>query len=698
MLNLTIALLVQRTALAPSPLLSLSSSLSASRFINFNQIKYQHFSSPLFFTNSQSFNLLLSQSTFSDSTEKVAQIDAIKDKYFTSQQDFKDIFKLEILDCKFHNTKSSSIPGGAFHAITQLHSLVLSRTSFINCHSNANDIIGKIPYKISAGAFVFTGAKASVLYSCFTRCTAVGNAKTFFIVSPEHGAISIRSLYIGKNDNQEYKGHYLFCLSRGRCEITSINSSMNIIPEGYAAGAIGYYATSARIGYSVFANNSGNSIFGVNPLGVISKAVIRSSAFVSNKVTKYGVYMRLTGPSRLEDVTFATNQGNCFYGSSPIVFSRCICDCDKPSGLVEDESCQWNVPVIKARHYFKIPEGCNLSEYKNIVRHRQNLRLPQRNQGVMSRNYSSIYNNNTAHNQFNFHYRRYNPFSRYHSTTNNNGQQNPYNRRQNQYYNENINSNRTADTNTGFNSRTNSRSGSDTNSNADLRTNSRYRSDSDANANTESRRNSRYRSDSDSSANSELRTNSRYRSDSNTNENSNTESRRSSRYRSDSDTNENSNTESRRISRYRSDSDTNANSNTESRGNSRYRSDSDANANSNTESGRNSRYRSDSDLNANSGSRINTRYRSDSTQNSESDTKTTSRSNSGLHSGTSYNSQNKSQLNPDSKESSSSGTNSQQKLDTTSRSSSSASSTDLNSSKTNQEVKKESSNSNDTKL
>ena len=652
MLNLTIALLVQRTALATSPLLSLSSSLYTSRFINFNQVTYQRFISPIFFANSQSFNLLLQQSTFSDSVQKVAQIDSIKGKKFSSQQDFKDLFKLDIIECNFHNIKSSGTPGGAFHAITQLHTLSITRSSFMNCHSNANEVVGTLPYKVSAGAFVFTGAKASVLYSCFTQCTAVGNVKTFHIVSPEHGTISVRSLFLGMNNNNDYKGHGLFSINKGRCDIISINSSMNNIPDGYAGGSIGAYATSARAGYSVFANNTGSSVFGINFLGTISKSLVRSSAFLSNKITKYGVYMRLTGPSRLEDVTFATNQGNYFYGNAPIVFSRCICDCEKPTGLVDDEATQWNVPVRQPRHFFRVPGSCNLSEFKNIKRKHQDLRLPSRNHGIMSRNASSKYNNRTAYGQFNSNYRRNSPFSRYNtnpnayrnSRMNASRYKNPFNPNYNRNGFRNSYNNRNSNTNSNYN-RNSENSNFNTNTNSRSSSNSQYDTDSTTRSGSRGNSNTQYDSDTSVRSGSRTNSNSRYDSDSTTHSrssaNSNTQydsdtthrsgSRANSQYDSDSTTHSrsraNSNTQNDSDTTHRSGSRTNSNSqydsdsttHSRSRANSNTQYDSDTNARSGSRTNSNSHY--DSDSNTHSRSRRNSQYDTDSTTRSGSRSK-----------------------------------------------------------------------------
>ena len=673
MLNLTIALLVQRTALATSPLLSLSSSLYTSRFINFNQVTYQRFISPIFFANSQSFNLLLQQSTFSDSVQKVAQIDSIKGKKFSSQQDFKDLFKLDIIECNFHNIKSSGTPGGAFHAITQLHTLSITRSSFMNCHSNANEVVGTLPYKVSAGAFVFTGAKASVLYSCFTQCTAVGNVKTFHIVSPEHGTISVRSLFLGMNNNNDYKGHGLFSINKGRCDIISINSSMNNIPDGYAGGSIGAYATSARAGYSVFANNTGSSVFGINFLGTISKSLVRSSAFLSNKITKYGVYMRLTGPSRLEDVTFATNQGNYFYGNAPIVFSRCICDCEKPTGLVDDEATQWNVPVRQPRHFFRVPGSCNLSEFKNIKRKHQDLRLPSRNHGIMSRNASSKYNNRTAYGQFNSNYRRNSPFSRYNtnpnayrnSRMNASRYKNPFNPNYNRNGFRNSYNNRNSNTNSNYN-RNSENSNFNTNTNSRSSSNSQYDTDSTTRSGSRGNSNTQYDSDTSVRSGSRTNSNSRYDSDSTTHSrssaNSNTQydsdtthrsgSRANSQYDSDSTTH----SRSRANSNTQYDSDTNARSGSRTNSNSHYDSDS----NTHSRSRRNSQYDTDSTTRSGSRSKYNSHFDSDSAPrsasraNSNFDTNTNSKFGTNTHKSTDSDSLSRStgglrkSLNPDS--------------------------------------------------
>ena len=674
MLNLTIALLVQRTALATSPLLSLSSSLYTSRFINFNQVTYQRFISPIFFANSQSFNLLLQQSTFSDSVQKVAQIDSIKGKKFSSQQDFKDLFKLDIIECNFHNIKSSGTPGGAFHAITQLHTLSITRSSFMNCHSNANEVVGTLPYKVSAGAFVFTGAKASVLYSCFTQCTAVGNVKTFHIVSPEHGTISVRSLFLGMNNNNDYKGHGLFSINKGRCDIISINSSMNNIPDGYAGGSIGAYATSARAGYSVFANNTGSSVFGINFLGTISKSLVRSSAFLSNKITKYGVYMRLTGPSRLEDVTFATNQGNYFYGNAPIVFSRCICDCEKPTGLVDDEATQWNVPVRQPRHFFRVPGSCNLSEFKNIKRKHQDLRLPSRNHGIMSRNASSKYNNRTAYGQFNSNYRRNSPFSRYNtnpnayrnSRMNASRYKNPFNPNYNRNGFRNSYNNRNSNTNSNYN-RNSENSNFNTNTNSRSSSNSQYDTDSTTRSGSRGNSNTQYDSDTSVRSGSRTNSNSRYDSDSTTHSrssaNSNTQydsdtthrsgSRANSQYDSDSTTHSrsraNSNTQNDSDTTHRSGSRTNSNSqydsdsttHSRSRANSNTQNDSDTTHRSGSRTNSNSQYDSDSTTHSRSRANSNTQYDSDTNARSGSRTNSNSHydSDSNTHSRSRRNSQ-----------------------------------------------------------
>ncbi|OHT06934.1 hypothetical protein TRFO_24891 [Tritrichomonas foetus] len=360
MLNITVALLVQHAALANSPLLSLTHS-PLTRRINFDRLTIQHFINPIFYTQSQTFNLLLSQSTFSNAVSQVARQDEIKMKEFSEHQNYHEVFSLVITGCRFSSISYDKGAGAAFCAISQLHTLHIANTQFADCYCGGSEYIEGLTHQVSGGVLVFTGSKSEISSCCVVKNNAIGNSKTFQVVSSEEGLNSIKySLFVNNGDKTNLKGHSLFSLDHGRCEVISSNITNNDVPGGYAGGAIGF-ASYGRAGYTLLKNNTGKSVFGICALGTYRASIKVNFCFVNqNTATKYGVIMRLTSTLKLDNVIFTQNVGQYFYGTAPIKVARSNFDCDKPAGLVEDEATMWNA-AVKRTLKIKVPESCDLN-------------------------------------------------------------------------------------------------------------------------------------------------------------------------------------------------------------------------------------------------------------------------------------------------------------------------------------------------
>lgn len=370
MLNISLSFLTLARVFSISPLLSISK-IQSMQSTNLNRIQFHRFVSPIFYSNANRFTFKLQNSIFMEGTSNAIRADdAIKYQTFSTRQEYKDTFRLIIDSCTFQNIKSAE-QGGAFCVISDTHVLQLLKTQFINCSSYGADYVLESPFKISSGALLFTGSKATVQYCCFSKCYSSGNTKTFHIIVGDEGQVSVKLCYLNQNGQKETKdGHSLFSINTGSCQLYSINSTENSVPKGYAGGFIGGYARIAKILYSTIANNTGDSIFGMVKRDPQVNALVRSTAFIYNNATKYGVYMRLTSPSRLDSSSFFGNAGYTFYGNAPITFYHCTADCDKPGGLTDDQACQWNIPVLKHRHFFRVPCDCNVSDYQNMNKRR----------------------------------------------------------------------------------------------------------------------------------------------------------------------------------------------------------------------------------------------------------------------------------------------------------------------------------------
>ena len=359
MLNLTIVFLARSAFLSSSALVTLSRS-SVSRNLRFDKLSFSHFANPVLFTRSDNFNMLLRGSIFTSGASQVVTQNSIENEEFTSHQNFNDKFTLSIRSCTFSKIAHSTNPGAAFCALSQIHTLDIEGCRFLECYNSAEKQISRLNFPVSGGAFVFIGSKSEVSACCFVRNNAYGNIKTFEAHVNPNGFNCLRYSFFLENGDEQSPGHSLFGVDHGRCEIMATNITLNKAKEGYAAGSIGSFAAQAIVAYVCFANNSGNSVFGIASTAIGDLMKISFSSFTKNTATKYGVYMRLSYTTTFESVSFIKNNGIPFYGAAPLRFVRCHCDCGKPLGIVDDISSFWNNAVLRSP-IIKVPDQCSIT-------------------------------------------------------------------------------------------------------------------------------------------------------------------------------------------------------------------------------------------------------------------------------------------------------------------------------------------------
>jgi hypothetical protein len=82
-----------------------------------------------------------------------------------------------------------------------------------------------------------------------------------------------------------------------------------------------------------------------------------------NYATRYGVYMRHTAMTMMQNVAFFENAGSAFYGNAPLSIHTSVFDCLKPMGPIDEDTVSWNYRVAIKTWNLRVPTGCPMNDF-----------------------------------------------------------------------------------------------------------------------------------------------------------------------------------------------------------------------------------------------------------------------------------------------------------------------------------------------
>jgi hypothetical protein len=296
-------------------------------------------------------------STFTRYLSQVARIESAV-QVFREQRCLSQEFAIDIRDTAFTDITVLRTFGGAFYAISEIHTLSVTNSRFIECHTQGSGQIGNRLNDVGGGAFVFSGARANVEATLFVRCSAVSNTQTMHSYILHLGANKVMQCLFARNGNAWTRGHSLFCLDNGAADLKANNITRNNVIGGYAGGHIGWFSCSARVMFTNSEWNVGKSIFGMCSYSATKPdSEILLVTFFHNYATKYGVFMRHTALTTMRSACFFENIGNVFYGNAPIIIHTSTFDCPRPSGPIDEDTVSWNFRLGVKTWHLKVPSS-----------------------------------------------------------------------------------------------------------------------------------------------------------------------------------------------------------------------------------------------------------------------------------------------------------------------------------------------------
>lgn len=363
-MNKTIFALSLSETLRTSPFF-VSSPLKSTQNLIFNGINSIHSLSSFFTGFSPNSNIHLSKSHFCNSLKQVLHYEGIIFQTISTHQNYNDEFSLTLYSCVFNNIKNEEGMGGAFVAISDIHSLHCEYCHFINCSTSGSGMVGLRSTPVGGGAFVFVGALSEVSFCCFVGCKATSNTQTMHSYIFHSGSNKIIHCFFYNNGNNQIKSHTLFSLDAGKAEINGINSSSNVVPGGYAGGHVGWFAVGSNVIYSNWEHNKGKSVFGSCAYDSDHCTFLNFVQFRWNVATRYGVYNRLTGKTHFSIALFAGNEGLALWGNAPISLSRAYFDCQRPPGAMKEEMVVWNWSEERTFN-IQVEKNCPIAPTGNV--------------------------------------------------------------------------------------------------------------------------------------------------------------------------------------------------------------------------------------------------------------------------------------------------------------------------------------------
>lgn len=340
-MNLTVLSLVRAASLGTSPFVSPPIYRGISSF-SLTSVVLRQFTAPLISSANPALTLAISGSTFSNFLNRVAQLSALENDVIRTRQDFGKEFAIDISGCAFIDIRSPKA-GSAFSVETDTHTLRLTNSRFLRCEAEGATRLRDRTSSVGGGAFIFCGGRSSISHCSFIRCTASSNTQAFHSYVAPNGFNGAVECFITRCGRQDIEKHTLFALDSGTAMIKSLNVTRNYVPEGYAGGIVGWFASGSKVSFSLWEYNVGKSIFGSCAYGTEDRGTELSSVlFTNNYATKYGVYMRHTGSSHFRRATFLNNTGRAFYGNAPLSLYRVYMDCDRPAGPIDEDSVAYN--------------------------------------------------------------------------------------------------------------------------------------------------------------------------------------------------------------------------------------------------------------------------------------------------------------------------------------------------------------------
>ena len=252
---------------------------------------------------------------------------------------------IEIRDSYFYNCISRSDGGAINYFSPDSGEIVVSSTTFVQCHSGPNPADG--------GCIAFTGRKSIIVSSCATQCTAGRNGHSFSMTiaagKPQCNHLN-QSSVVECAPKETARGWQSTFLSYGQIRVADFNSSYNAVATQAGSLMMHTFDSDAVCLHSTISNNIGPWI--VYIYGKQGSALEQCNVYgniCANKDQNGVIMFHKHGV--IESCLFANNIGRLFKQNrekASILVSNCVADVvfDHEPG-VETTNCRFDQPDVQ---------------------------------------------------------------------------------------------------------------------------------------------------------------------------------------------------------------------------------------------------------------------------------------------------------------------------------------------------------------